>query len=282
MADKKNETGIVQFPLKKNSGRPGIAFGKTLREFRLRAQLEQEQLGRACGVSGNTISNWERDVSRPDISMVPTLCRLLNMTLYSFYGMDDPNSFTNEEKGLMSDYRYMTEPNKRQLRKVAAAIIESQEETRKEGYRQNFCYLTGHDRGLAAGFGAPLDDEPDTYPIFVRISRDACRSDDIFPVNGQSMEPEYPDGSLVFVQHAEADELSFGDVIACIASGTPYVKIYEKDGLHSINPDYDVIHISDDDNMRLIGRVVGIVPEGDLATKEETEELLEIFAEELK
>ena len=176
----------------------------------------------------------------------------------------------------------MTDPNKRQLRKVADAILESQEETRKENYRQSYCVLTGHDSGLAAGFGAPLDEEPDTFPVFVRISREACLADDVFPVNGGSMEPDFPDGSMVFVERTSVEELSYGDIIACTVSGTPFVKVYEKDGLHSINPKYSVIHISDDDTVRLIGRVVGAVPKGALATKEEEQELLEVFADELK
>lgn len=67
-----------------------------------------------------------------------------------------------------------------------------------------------------------------------------------------------------------------------IAAGTPYVKIYEKDGLHSINPEYSVIRVTDDDNVRLIGRVLGLVPEGAIAPKEETAELLEIFESDSK
>ena len=282
MADSKNETGIVAFPGGKRAGKPDIAFGKALREYRLRAHMEQEQLGRACGLTGNSISNWERGVSRPDISLVPTICRLLNMPLYALFGMDDPNLYTGEEKTLVSDYRAMTMPNRRQLRKVADAILGSQEETRRESYRQNYCQLRGHDNGLAAGFGGPLDEEPETYPVFVRMSREACRADDVFPVNGHSMESDYPDGSMVFVERVEIDDLSYGDVIACIAAGTPYVKIYEKDGLHSINPEYSVICVTDDDNVRLIGRVLGLVPEGAIAPKEETAELLEIFESDSK
>ena len=64
-------------------------------------------------------------------------------------------------------------------------------------------------------------------------------------------------------------------------AGTPYVKIYEKDGLHSINPKYSVIGVTDDDNMRLIGRVVGLVDPDDMASEAETKELMEVFADEL-
>ena len=126
-----------------------------------------------------------------------------------------------------------------------------------------------------------MDEEPETHPVFVRISRRAQHADEIFPVNGRSMEPDYPDGSMVFVQRAMADELVCGDIIACIVAGTPFVKIYEKDGLYSINHNYKPMHICDDDNMRLIGRVLGPVPEEDLPSGTETDELLEAFADEL-
>lgn len=281
MAGKKKETGIVDFPVQKVTKQPRMTFGSMLREFRLKANLEQEQVGRACGVSGNAISNWERNVARPDVSLVPTLCRLLNIPLYDFFRMENPNPYSAEEKSLVADYRYMTEPNKRQLRRVVNAIMDSQEETRREGLKRSFCWLPGHDAGLAAGFGVPLDEEPDTYPVFLRISREAARADDVFPVNGHSMEPDYPDGSMVFVERVDSSVLSYGDIVACIVAGSPYVKIYERDGLHSINPAYQTIHVSDDDNMRLIGRVVGAVDPDDLASEAETRELMEVFADEL-
>lgn len=266
---------------RKGADRTGIAFGSTIRDYRLKAQMDQEQVGRACGLTANTVSNWERGVSRPDLAVVPALCDVLGIPLEVFFGMPSTSTLTGTESHIVEDYRRMTAPNKVQLVKVIDAMMESQEETRRDGYRKNYMHLLGHDSGLAAGFGAPLDEEPDTYPVFVRISRDAMRSDDIFPVNGQSMEPIFPDGSMVFVERVNADDLSYGDIIACIVAGTPYVKIYEKDGLHSINPKYKTIRVGDDDNMRLIGRVVGPVPEEDLASREDTEELLEIFADEL-
>ena len=37
-----------------------------------------------------------------------------------------------------------------------------------------------------------------------------------------------------------------------------YIKRYEKDGLHSINPDYPVMHFRSDESVFLIGRVLGI------------------------
>jgi len=281
MSTKKNSDSLVQLSsLKKKH--PNSPYGSVIREYRLQANMEQEELARICGLTGNSVSNWERGVSRPDLNLIPTLCETLGMPLEIFFGMPLRNSLSNEDKSLLADYHELTLPNRRQLQKTLRAILESQEETRLENYKKSFTFLRGHESGLAAGFGTPLDGETETFPVFVRVSRDACRSDDVFPVNGRSMEPKYPDGSMVFVQRVDPNMLTYGDVIACIAAGTPYVKIYEKDGLHSINPDYSVIHISDDDNFRLIGRVLGLVPEEDLATPEEAAELTKLFADELK
>lgn len=277
---KKDDGGLARFPGKKYVGKPSIAFGSIIRSYRTKANLEQEQVGRACGQTGNSVSNWERGVSRPDIALVPTLCKTLNMPIEAFFEIPSHATLSGNEKGLIESFRSMTAPNKVLLQKTADAILESQEEARRENYKKSFSRLIGHDLGLAAGFGAPVDDS-ESYPVFVRVSREACSSDDIFPVNGESMEPDYPDGSYVFVQRVNTDSLQYGDIVACMVSGVPYVKVYKKDGLHSINPAYGVIHISDDDNARIFGRVVGLVPEGDLATKAETAELLEVFADEI-
>ncbi|PWM63116.1 MAG: hypothetical protein DBX91_01435 [Subdoligranulum variabile] len=278
----KDDGGVLQFPGKKATAKPSIAFGSIIRNYRLKANLEQGQVGQACGLTGNAISNWERGVSRPDITLVPILCKTLNMPVEAFFEIPSHSTLSGNEQSVIDGYRSMTPPNKKLLMKAVDAILESQEEARRENYRKSFCRLVGHDLGLAAGFGAPVDDDPDAYPVFVRVSREACQSDDVFPVNGESMEPDYPNGSLVFVERVDVDNLQYGDIVACMASGVPYVKIYEKDGLHSINPSYDVIHVTEDDNARIFGRVVGLVPEGDLATKAETADLLEVFADEIE
>ena len=59
MADSKNEIGIVAFPGGKRAGKPDIAFGKALREYRLRAHMEQEQLAQELGVTAQAVSKWE-------------------------------------------------------------------------------------------------------------------------------------------------------------------------------------------------------------------------------
>ena len=123
---------------RKGADRTGIAFGSTIRDYRLKAQMDQEQVGRACGLTANTVSNWERGVSRPDLAVVPALCDVLGIPLEVFFGMPSTSTLTGTERHIVEDYRRMTAPNKVQLVKVIDAMMESQEETRRDGYRKNY------------------------------------------------------------------------------------------------------------------------------------------------
>ena len=286
--EKSKNANVTPFPGTPVPEMDAYHFGQTIRQFRELAHLEQAEVARACGVAPTTISNWEHDRSRPSLSLVPVLCRILNMPLEVFFNLpvkaapavvDESKQLSSDEQSLINGYRKLSSINQWQLRKMLEVIISTQLRSRRQELRETFCRLRGHDISLAAGFGMPLDGDTDTFPIFVRISKNAERADDVFPVNGHSMEPEYPDGSMVFVKGVDVNDLSYGDTIACIADGTPFVKIYEKDGLHSLNPEFDVIHVSEDDSFQLIGRVIGRVPEADLASKAETAELLEAFSD---
>lgn len=87
--------------------------------------------------------------------------------------------------------------------------------------------------------------------------------DDIIPsnadcgirINGNSMSPDYPHGSIVWVK--QTTEVKYGDEVIAILNGSPYFKIYERDGLHSINPDYPVIKVYDNDKFSVFGKVIG-------------------------
>lgn len=47
----------------------------------------------------------------------------------------------------------------------------------------------------------------------------------MFSVNGHSMEPDFPDGSLVFVERAPEGSLRYGDLVAYVVASVPYVKV---------------------------------------------------------
>ena len=65
----------------------------TFKHLRKQAGLSQEALARLVDVSGKTVSNWERGISIPSltVSQMKILCDALNVTL-----SDLPDDFSSE------------------------------------------------------------------------------------------------------------------------------------------------------------------------------------------
>ena len=57
-----------------------MEIGSKLKEARMRTEFTQEQVSDAIGVSRQTISNWENEVSYPDLSLIPVIADMFNVT----------------------------------------------------------------------------------------------------------------------------------------------------------------------------------------------------------
>ncbi len=62
-----------------------VFFGDKIRTARKAAGLTQRQLAQILGVSNTSISNWEKDLSRPDADMIQLLCSTLQLQPNDFY-----------------------------------------------------------------------------------------------------------------------------------------------------------------------------------------------------
>ena len=58
-----------------------------------------------------------------------------------------------------------------------------------------------------------------------------------------------------------------------------YIKEYRPDGLHSLNPKYDVMRFSDEESVYLIGQVIGVLSDEDIAREEDVECCRELHPE---
>ena len=114
----------------------------------------------------------------------------------------------------------------------------------------------------AAGVGVPSDEPLKPGRMLVSDNRLSQKADAVYLVNGNSMEPNYHDGDYVYVQHTNT--LRYGEVGIFIVAGAPYIKEYRKSGLYSYNKNYRIMKLNEDDDVRLVGRVLGHVEEGDM------------------
>lgn len=108
---------------------------------------------------------------------------------------------------------------------------------------------------VSAGTGVWVSDEPVEiikYPVPVPNHDIALR------VNGNSMEPMFHDGDVVFVK--KTPEVHHGSIIIIIVNDNAYIKKLYRRGsevrLISLNPQYEDIILNPDDTIEIIGNVI--------------------------
>ena len=85
------------------------------------------------------------------------------------------------------------------------------------------------------------------------------------------MEPDFHDGDKVMARTAQT--LEEGEIGVFVVNNEGFIKKYSRQGLISLNPAYPIRQIYEDDNARLIAKVIGIVPAEMLSTPEQTQQL---------
>ena len=79
-----------------------MSIGSTIKRLRREQNITQEQLAEYLGITSRAISQWECDRTAPDISQIPALCHIFDVTSDVLLGIDIEKS--NEEIK-----RYLTE-----------------------------------------------------------------------------------------------------------------------------------------------------------------------------
>ena len=110
---------------------------------------------------------------------------------------------------------------------------------------------------VSAGCGFELDEGDNWETIEISDTPEARRADYALTISGDSMEPVYYDGDIVLVKMQDTVEM--GQIGIFILDGSGYIKKYCGDHLVSLNEDYDDIPLSDYEDVRCSGRVIGRV-----------------------
>ena len=74
-------------------------FAEVIRRRRNALGINQAGLAGMIGVSRNAVTGWETGHSRPDLAVLPSLCRALGISLEAYFGLE--RSRTEEENNLI-------------------------------------------------------------------------------------------------------------------------------------------------------------------------------------
>lgn len=246
-----------------------MTFGDRVRNYRKAQGLTQEALAKAIGVSKTTITGYELGYREPDVEKIKLLSDALGVTgddllNTGFSKVKKAPSVSDEAMRMARDYDKLDNWGRQAVRDLTDTELARMED---EARFMNGAMLEDEPKVInlyaepaAAGIAVPtmgVDFEPYTLkPDDPQGAAFAVR------LQGDSMEPYFPDGSIVFVNH---DAMVNGDIgIFCVDSGT-VCKQYYRDPmgmvyLFSLNrsrSDADVI-LGPSSNRTLIcqGRVI--------------------------
>ncbi len=256
------------------------SFSEVLKVYRKKARLSQQELAERMNVTRNTIVNWETDKSKPDYSCIPALCSLLNIPVYRLFNMDPGGGLSPQEEQIISNFRLLSPMNRSVVDKMLSLMVEEEASARQATLRESTVFVEIRPAAVAAGGGVEVADPVPSY-TFLRKNSINVDADGIVRVSGDSMEPVYHDGDYVYYVRAE-DARPGADVIVDTDDGAVIKRLGKDRTLYSVNPDRPYGEKSEDNLVRIRGRVLGTVAASDYLSGEDRALAEEIFAEEIR
>ena len=242
-------------------------IAENITHFRKQRGITQKELAKEVGITASTMTDYMKLRSAPSFGVIQKLA--------DYFGVkksDIDTTFKEESTTSLPDASdlltqqitdkvvQLTPDNKKIVLRTSEELLESQneEETKKNEVSeviQLYSY-DYYDHPASAGTGQYLNDVR-VERIELPVDVDA---DFVIPIKGDSMEPDYNDGDLVFIQTSV--DLNNGVIGVFNYNGDAYIKqlVIDKEQayLHSLNPAYKDMPITPDTDFRIIGEVVDL------------------------
>ena len=235
-----------------------MTFGEKLKIARTEAGLKQAELAKQLNTTGNTISNWENNVSKPDVDTIEYICGALNVSP-NFFFQSESNEYDENTQNLLNNYNRLNDQGQHEVRKRAAELTEIPRYLKNETENKIATLdMDSFELPASAGSGMYLSDEYKEV-IQVKDCYEARTADFVIPIAGDSMEPLYSDGDRVFVKSMPMVEV--GEIGIFVINGDAYIKKRGRDRLISLNRKRKDIIFGEGDTIVCLGKVIGKVEE---------------------
>ena len=248
-------------------------IGNQIKTFRKSAGFTQDELAKRLNTTKQTISRYEKGERKANQDMLFKLCDIFDVSIDDFFPIVSKNALESTKhlpeapdlltQQITDKVVQLTTQNKKIVLRTSEELLESQnEEETKINEVSEVIQLYSYDyydHPASAGTGQYLND--------VRVERIELPldidADFVIPIKGDSMEPDYHDGDLVFIQTSV--DLNNGVIGVFNYNGDAYIKqlVIDKEQayLHSLNPAYKDMPITPETDFRIIGEVVDLYRE---------------------
>lgn len=215
-----------------------------LKARRKELKMTQKDIADQLGISYQAYSAWERGVKAPSKDKVNRLEQLLRV----------PKGYFTEIE-IVRLYNTLSNKGKTQIVEYARDLVQKEKTQQVISVSENLYEYHVYEK-MSAGIGASVYDDRnyDTVYFNEELSHDFASW-----VSGDSMEPKYQSGSVALIRETGFDY--DGADYAVVCNNQTYIKrVYrEEEGLRlvSINPKYEDLFITYDEDPRVVGIIVG-------------------------
>lgn len=234
-----------------------------LKEMKAERGFTTKEIADKSGIPEPTLEKLFAGATKdPKLATMQQLVHFLGFTLDDL--SEEPRTdevFSKGEKDHIKKYRLLDPYGKEAVDSVLDVEWRRCTERKtalknKPDPERNIIYiLPGYSMPMSAGTGQPAGDE---YPENYRLVKEPPRGASfIAPVSGDSMEPTYHSGDLVFVR--AQDEIEMGQIGVFWMGGQQWIKERGDGELISHNQSYDPRPMTDD--VRCQGLVLGMCDE---------------------
>ena len=204
-----------------------MSLGKRIQGCREALGLSQAALAKLLGVSQSTVGNYEADISFPKEEVLLRLFDCLETdpnTLFRDSFRFGADVLTHSERQMLEQYRGLSPKGRETVRSVVSALCAYRDDLEAGKTDREPRIIPLYRSPAAAGSAAPVFGEDfDSISVTDEVPQSAEYA---VRIQGDSMAPHIPDGSVVYVNR---DPLGPGDVGIFCVDGDMFCKQYYKD-----------------------------------------------------
>jgi len=245
-----------------------------LKEIRESKNMNKKEFANFLGLKYTTYNNYETGTREPASDFLIQISETFDVSIDYLLGLKDNKEILHsyelksEEYLHIKKYRRLDDTGKKTIDNVLDTMLNykerhsikdiPQETEHAFLFQENRMYMTQYDYGVSAGIGNYLDewDVPKTT-VEIEDTPLAHKADYILKVDGDSMMPKFKNSDRVFVKSQNTVEMNEMGIF--IIDGKCFLKQYKGDHLHSLNPEYEDIAFSENQNIKCVGKVLGKV-----------------------
>lgn len=231
-----------------------------LKSARTDKGLKQQDVAEQLGIKANTISNWEKGRTEPDIDTFVKLCDIYEIDcasllsdVYAFKRIS--NDISLSEYNLIKKYRDLDDHGQETVSYILDRELkrtQQLEKTAAETQRSNIRIIQYYQKLASAGNGQVIFEDMAVDRIEIPDIPEYKRVSYAIGVNGKSMEPLYYDGDILLVE--PTCQIDIGEIGVFIVGNNAYVKKLGESELISLNKGHRNIPLTEDS--KCMGRVV--------------------------